>query len=200
VGIAVVTDGEHGDAARTWREPWPLRALLVGLVVGAVAATPAITDSRAPDVPATVAKRERFHAIDHDPSVALEDRQKIDALVDLAVFENSGSDSRQAEEELIALGMKAVPRVVNVFFRVKSGEQTGEGFEDRMGRAKAAIADRILRSIDGYQERVRHVTPIRATSEQHFAAAVAASWIAWWDADGWKHPQKPWDPRIDGER
>jgi hypothetical protein len=68
-----------------------------------------------------------------------------------------------------------------------------------MGLTKAGVADGLLRKIDGYMERRKSpLSQVKATSEPKYAETVAMRWCQWWDTDGWKTPQKPWDPRIDG--
>jgi hypothetical protein len=150
----------------------------------------AMTEPTKPEV-----KKGTFHPVGHHPDATPEEQAKIDALIKTAIFENSGSDSRVAGDELVKMGIKAAPRIIDVFNTVKSGE----GYDDRMGRLKAQVADALLRRIDGYQERVKKSMPIRNTSNMNFAEGVAKSWISWWDNEYWKkNPLKPWDPRVDG--
>ncbi len=132
----------------------------------------------------------------HHPEATPEEQAQIDQLVQKAVFENAGGDSRDAGKALVALGYKAAPRLINVFHTIKSGE----GFDDLQGRMKAGVADGLLRKIDGFQERTRrNKNPIKATSDAKFAESTAKGWLLWWDTGVWKEkPQKPWDERIDG--
>lgn len=158
---------------------------------------PGMDETTAPAAPAFVsAAKVQFHPIEHHPDATPDERTKIDALIQTAVFENSGSDGRLAEDELVKLGVKAAPRIINVFSTVKMGA----GFDDRLGKINASIADRILRRIDGHIERSvsRLMTPIKPQSDHAWVEKVARAWIAWWDNEKYKTPQKPWDERIDG--
>ena len=111
-----------------------------------------------------------------------------------------GRDSRDAERELIALGIKAAPRTINVFNTVKMDPK--EGYEVRMGKMKVAIADRILRGIDGYVDRRsrRPVSLVTAASDPKFIETIARSWNGWWENGLYKEPKKPWDERAEGNR
>jgi hypothetical protein len=158
---------------------------------------PAMEEVAAPAAPAYVAPAKvQFHPIEHHADAKPDERTKIDELIQKAVFENSGSDGRLAEDELVKFGVKAAPRIINVFSTVKMGA----GFDDRLGKIQASVADRILRRIDGYIERSvsAKMTPIKPQSDHGWVEKVARNWIAWWDNEKYKTPQKPWDERIDG--
>lgn len=137
-----------------------------------------------------------IHEVGHHPDATDDEQRQIDQLIQKAIFESGGADSRDAGKALVALGYKAAPRLINVFHTVK----TGEGFDELQGRVKASVADGLLRKIDGFQERLRrNKTQIKATSDAKFAEATAKGWMLWWDTGTWKDkPQKPWDERIDG--
>lgn len=153
---------------------------------------PAMSD--APKAPP--AAKGTLHEVGHHPEASDDEKAQIDKLIQTAVFESAGADSRDAEKQLVAIGMKAAPRLINVFYTVKQSE----GFEERLGKMKAAIADRILRKIDGYQERKRKsMSAIVAASDPKFVESSAKSWMLWWDNELWKNPMKPWDPREANE-
>ncbi len=158
---------------------------------------PADGTSGATPAPATPPPAKgTIHEVGHHPDATADERTQIDQLVQKAIFENAGAESRDAGKALVALGYKAAPRIINVFHTVKAGE----GFDDLQGRVKASVADGLLRKIDGYQERLRrNKTQIKATSDAKFAESTAKGWVLWWDTGTWKDkPQKPWDERIDG--
>jgi hypothetical protein len=136
---------------------------------------------------------------DHHPDATPEERQKIDALIETAVFVNAGRDSTDAEKELVTIGLKAAPRIVNVFHRVKTSP---EGFDTRLGLMKAAIADRMLRRMDGVIERrfSPKNTLIHASSDPKHAEKIARWWNWWWDVEEWKKAHAPWDERAEGKR
>jgi hypothetical protein len=136
-----------------------------------------------------------LHEVGHHPESTDAEKQKIDDLIKLAVFENAGRDSLEAGEALVAMGLKAAPRLINVFHTV----QTTDGFDSRLGLVKAGVADGLLRKIDGAIDRQKQrPTRIMPASKPDYAQGVAKRWVRWWDSDGWKTPQKPWDERIDG--
>ena len=139
-----------------------------------------------------------FHPVEHHPDATPEEREKIDQLIQKAVFENAGADSRTAGHELVAIGMKAAPRLINVFSTVKMGE----GFTDPMGRIKCAVAEALLRRIDGYIERSLSPKnpPIKGQSDPSWVDRCTRYWLSWWDSGKYQTPQKPWDERIDGNR
>ena len=147
----------------------------------AMAAEPAMTEPAMED-PATPPPAKyvspgkvQFHPVDHHPDATPEERTKIDELMQKAIFENAGSDSREAERQLVAIGMKAAPRLINVFSTIKMGE----GFDDRIGKIGCSVADGILRRIDGYIERSLSPknTPIKPQSETTWVEKVARYWL-----------------------
>ncbi len=164
--------------------------------------SPAAMEDGAPSEPSgpyVNPSKVTFAALGHHPESSAEDKARIDELVQKAVFENAGRDSRDAGHELVSkYGLKAAPRLINVFATVSMGE----GFGDIQGRMKCGVADAILRRIDGYIERKKspRVTPIKATSDAKWVEKVARYWTAWWLNGEWKTPNKPWDDRVDGNR
>lgn len=146
--------------------------------------------------PPPAGQRGQLRELDHHPDATADERATIDRLLQMAVFENLGGDSRAAGNQLVAMGHKAMPRLINVFNTVR----ISEGFGDINGRVKASVADGLLRRIDGYQERVRKIRrSISATSDENWATGVARSWVTYWDSGTWReNPHKPWDERIDG--
>lgn len=153
----------------------------------------------APSGPYVNPSKLSFAALGHHPEASAEDKAQIDALIQKAVFENAGRDSRDAGHELVSkYGMKAAPRLVNVFATVSMGE----GFGEIQGRMKCGVADGLLRRIDGYIERKKspRVTPIKAQSDAKWVEKVARYWTAWWLNGEWQTPNKPWDERVDGNR
>ena len=166
---------------------------------GAPSSEPGMEDAKPPETPKFVpATKVNYEPIDHHPDATPEERTKIDELIQKAVFENAGSDSRIAGAELVAMGIKAAPRLINVFSTVKMGE----GFEDRLGKIKVAVAEGLLRRIDGYIERSLSPknTPLKGQSDTKWVERCTRYWIAWWVNGKYKTPQKPWDERIDGNR
>jgi len=157
-------------------------------------------DAEKPSEPAKyiAPSKVQFHPVDHHPDATPEERAKIDELIQKAVFENAGSDSRIAGNELVAMGVKAAPRLINVFSTVKMGE----GFTDPQGRIKCAVAENLLRRIDGYIERKvgPKNTPLKGQSDPGWVERCTRYWISWWDSEKYKTPEKPWDERIDGNR
>jgi hypothetical protein len=137
----------------------------------------------------------QVHEIGHHPDATADEQKKIDELIDKAVFQDLGRDSTDAGKELVTIGQKSMPRLINVFATVNAKE----GLGTLEGNKKAAIADGLLRRIDGYQERVRKVRqPIRPVSDKDFVVGVARGWNLYWDKEFWKkEPNKPWDPRVD---
>ena len=122
------------------------------------------------------------------------DRKKIDDLIQKAVFENNGSDSLAAGRELVAMGLKAAPRLLNVFYTVK----VGEGFDSQEGKMKASVADSLLRKIDGYMERKRRVKRADQGDVRPEVGGVHREDVAgWWDTEAYKKPEKPYDARYD---
>jgi hypothetical protein len=163
--------------------------------------TPASSTPAAPSEPAPSGGfpsplKTGIRAKEHNSEASPEERQRIDALIETAVFVNAGADSREAEEELVKLGYKAAPRLVGVFHRIRTSP---EGFEQRMGLMKASIVDRTLRKIDGVMERrFKKVSPIHSASDPKHADKIARYWNWWWDTGEWKKGHKPWDERTEG--
>jgi len=155
------------------------------------------TPPAAPSGPYVASTKVTFAALGHHPDATAEEKARIDELVQKSVFENAGRDSRDAGHELVSkFGLKAAPRLVNVFATVS----LGEGFADRMGRIKSSVADGLLRRIDGYIERKKspRYTAIRGESDPKKVETIARFWTAWWLNGDWKTPNKPWDPKVDG--
>jgi hypothetical protein len=151
-----------------------------------------------PEKPSGPPKAGAVKEVGHHPDTSEDERKNIDRLIDLAVFQNAGRDSKDAERQLVQMGIKAAPRLVNVFNTVK----LQEGFENRLGKMKAGIADRALRSIDGYVDRASRgkVTLVTAASDPKFVETIAKRWSGWWENGYYKEPKKPWDERTEGNR
>jgi hypothetical protein len=125
--------------------------------------------------------------------VSADDRNKIDEAVNAAV-EVGGRDGVDAEKFLVGEGLKAAPRLISEFKHIEDKYS----FEKSDGLSRAMVVDRILRKIDGVQERKFHDTkPINANSDPIQALKTAKNWNWWWDTGAYKTPMKPWDPRVD---
>ena len=140
----------------------------------------------------------QVHAVEHHPDATADEKKHMDELVQTAVFEDAGADSIHAERDLVDIGIKAAPRILNVYNTVNAGE----GFDKPSGAMKAAIADRMLRRIDGWFDRKNHGrTPLlSARTEAKDILYIARAWFGWWDNEMWKKPVKPWDERAEGNR
>lgn len=205
----VATTGGAGDAAGT--APGvpamadPGMGATPAMADAAMGADAATTDASTPE-PAmgeheatyVAPSKVQFHPIEHHKDASADERTKIDQLVQTAVFENAGRDSQLAGDELVTMGVKAAPRLINVFSTVKMGV----GFDDRLGKIQCSVADQLLRRIDGYIERSLSPrnTPLKGQSDTKWVEKVARYWISWWDSEKYKTPQKPWNERIDGNR
>src|SRR5207244_4086524 len=88
-----------------------------------------------------------------------------------------------------AMGPEAARGVLNVYYTVNAGET----FDKPSGAMKAAIADRVLRGIDGWYDRRNHGRAflLTARTEAKDILYVARAWFGWWDNEAWKTPVKP---------
>ncbi len=157
------------------------------------------TSPAAPSGPYVASSKLTFAPVPHHPDATAEDKARIDELIQKAIFESAGRDSRDAGHELVdKFGMKAAPRLINVFATVS----LGEGFGDIQGRMKCGVTDSLLRRIDGYIERKKSPrnTPVKATSDAKWVEKIARYWTAWWLNGEWQTPNKPWNDRVDGNR
>jgi hypothetical protein len=60
------------------------------------------------------------------------------------------------------------------------------------------VVDRVLRKIDGVQERkFKDTRPIHVNSDPKQAQDTIRKWNWWWDTGAFKTRMKPWDPRED---
>jgi hypothetical protein len=122
-----------------------------------------------------------------------EERNAIEQAVRTAV-EESGADARDAQDWLVTMDLKAAGRLVSEFKRLKDEY----GLEDPEGLARMQVVDRVLRRIDGVQERTfRTTTQIKPVSPVSAVEKIMRQWNWWWDLEKWRIRHKPWDPRVD---
>jgi hypothetical protein len=207
VGIAILVLSNKGGDTKEG-ETKPGGGTSTAGTAAPVAPAPATPDpAAAPPEPAmdapppaayTPLSRIEIHPVDHHPEATDAEKHKIDDLINVAIFQNSGADGRRAQAELVTLGVKAAPRLINVFYTVKNAE----GFTGREGNSKAQVADAILRKIDGHIERrgSPRLTPIRHSSDERHTTGIVKRWYMWWDNKLYLDPRKPWDERVDGNR
>ena len=139
--------------------------------------------------------------------VTAEERNTIEeAVSNLAL---GGIDAQDAERYLIELDarsddgklkpgeeFKAVGRVVSEFKNIL-GEYNNE-VTDRVCLARLMQVDRILRKIDGMQQRdFADREGIRSQSTDRYVMIVIKRWNWWYDLEKWRLRREPWDPRED---
>jgi hypothetical protein len=129
----------------------------------------------APDVSPVV-----LGPVDFLPETTPEDRARLTALLDRAIFENP--DPRRpspADEEIVAMGERAAARLVDAFHRLS----LGAGFRDEANRHRGGAVDRLL----GRIQRRLPPAPVpqprgRADDPAGVMERRARAWRVWWDA------------------
>lgn len=141
--------------------------------------------------------------------VTAEERNKIEEAV--TNLELGGIDAQDAERYLIGLDarsddgtlkpgeeFKGVARVVSEFKNILD-EYNGE-VNDRLCLARLMQLDRILRRIDGMQQRdFGDREGIRSQSMDRHVKLVIKRWNWWYDLEKWRKRREPWDETLDLE-
>ena len=141
--------------------------------------------------------------------VTAEERNKIEEAI--GNLELGGIDAQDAERYLIELDarsddgklkpgeeFKAVGRVVSEFKNIL--DEYGGEVSDRLCLARLMQLDRILRSIDGMQQRdFGDREGIRSQSVDRHVKLVIKRWNWWYDLEKWRMRREPWDESLDLE-
>ncbi len=128
------------------------------------------------------------------PDVSAEEQNRIEDRLRTAL-DVGAREGRLAEKELVRLGTKAAPRLISEFKPIVDSN----GLEKPEGQMRAMVLDRVLRQIDGVQERLfGDLHAIHVDSTVASALDTIRNWNWWWDTKEYeKHPRKPWDPAVD---
>jgi hypothetical protein len=129
----------------------------------------------------------------HLTDTTADEQNKIDQAVQDAL-EGGGREARDGEVFLVKMDLKSAPALISQFKHVKDKH----GLEGPEGLKRAMVVDRVLRRIDGVQERkFKDTKPINVNSDPKQTEATIKRWNWWWDTGAFKDRQKPWDPRED---
>ena len=131
-----------------------------------------------------------------------EERARIEDAI-RTIWDVGGREARDAEEDLVSLdrdaaasGFRAVGRLVSEMKTVID-RQGLEGYE---GKSRLMVLDRILRQIDGVQERLfgeEYGLDIEGSAAR--ALKVCRTWNWWYDEGRFLRRYEPWDLREDAE-
>ena len=134
--------------------------------------------------------------------VTAEDRNAIEASI--AKLANGGRDQTEGEAELVAYDaypipgekFRAVGRLISEFKKVMA--EGNDDLTQPMTLARLMVLDRVLRRIDGFQQRVYNDREgIKHSSTDVQAKNVMKRWNWWYDLEKWHLRNPPWDERDD---
>ena len=125
--------------------------------------------------------RVELGPVDHAPGTVVEERQRVDQLVDVVVFGKGGKtpeEAAAARQALVAQGVVAVPRLLDAFHRLHAED----GFAGPQTRARAAVVDRALVNIRKAQPPTPQSagTPLTGREEPAVVERRAKAWFLWW--------------------
>jgi hypothetical protein len=144
---------------------------------------PSVQDDavRAPPPSGTDVDRVEIGPVDHAPGTVVDERRRVDELVDAVVFGKGTKASDSPDPTFAALvgqGVLAVPRLLDAFHRLHAED----AFAAPESRARAAIVDRALRQI----RRALPPSPqpagvaLRGREEAVVVERRAKAWFHWW--------------------
>jgi hypothetical protein len=121
--------------------------------------------------------------VDHAPGTVVEERQRVDELVDALILRRGPKASEEPavlERAVVGQGVVAVPRLLDALHRLHAEDR----FAGAENRARAAVADRVLRQI----RRALPPTTLPAGSglagreEPAVVERRVKAWFLWWRA------------------
>jgi len=175
------------------RQPRGFPAILIGSVLAVLLAgsagfllwwltrTAAEVDTvRALPPPGSDVDRVELGPVDHAPGTVVEERQRVDHLVDAVVFGKGGKPEGRdaARQALVAQGRIAIPRLLDALHRLHAED----GFAGPETRVGAALADRVLREIRKAQPPSPQPAgaPLTGREEPAVVERRAKAWFLWW--------------------
>lgn len=129
-----------------------------------------------------------------------EDRVRIEDAIS-TIFDVGGRDATDAELLLVEMDREADASAFRVVGRLVSEMKTvidTHGVEEYEGKSRIMVLDRILRKIDGMQERrfgEEYGLDIDSPSSRAFR--LVRTWNWWYREGRFIQRFKPWDPRVD---
>lgn len=131
--------------------------------------------------------------------VTAEEKNEIETA--LETIWGGGRDAREAEKWLVALDRDADADAFKMVGRVVTEMKTTidtYGVDEYEGKSRIRVLDRILRKIDGVQERLMgeeyHMDLDEPGSR---AIRLVKTWNWWYRRGRFITRYKPWDPRVD---
>lgn len=129
-----------------------------------------------------------------------EERIRIEAALE-SIFDVGGREGREAEAWLVELdrdvdaaSMRMAGRLVSEMKRVIDAY----GLEGYEGKSRIMVLDRMLRKLDGVQERVLgEVQGLDIDDSAARALRLVKGWNWWYREGRFQQRYAPWDPRID---
>ncbi len=132
--------------------------------------------------------------------VTARERRQIEDSIH-AALETGGREGVEAEDLLVELDLeadasrfRAVGRLISQFVVI----QDTWGLDNPEGLSRAMVIDRVLRRIDGVQERdFGDRLGIRAQTTEAHALGVIRHWNWWLEHQAGRQRRAPWDPLQD---
>jgi hypothetical protein len=134
IGDELVRQGKHEAALKTYREAAKAYDAAMRKIEDALLHPPA-------QPPADLAHLEGTPA---------DLRQRIDDLVAVMMDPQAGRESRQAKEQLRAIGKPAFPRVLGAMAKIRDRLTDDDTREERLLESALQLADECLRAMDGH--------------------------------------------------
>jgi hypothetical protein len=169
---------------------------------------PELRQGKLEDVPIPAGKRKYgYHQAEikeypWPEYVTGEEKAQIEEAI--AKLANGGRDQTEGEEFLAKIDaypaegtqFKAVGRLISEFKRIM--DEFGGDLGNPMTMARLMVVDRILRHVDGFQERdFADRDGIKHSSTDTHAKTVMRRWNWWYDLEKWRMRRVPWDDRED---
>ena len=129
-----------------------------------------------------------------------EERAKIEAAIN-TIFEVGGIDARDAEAYLVNLDVGAAATSLRSSGRLVSEMKhviDRHKIEEYEGKSRIMVLDRMLRKVDGVQERLfgeEYGLDIDDSAAR--ALRLVRGWNWWYRTGRFLERYEPWDPRVD---
>lgn len=177
----------------------PLLALLSALILGGCQTQLPVEGGTAEDQKESALDAD-IQAYPWPESVTAEEKTRIEEAIRV-IWEQGGRDARVAEKYLVGLDKDADATEFRMVGRIVTEMKTTidtHGVDEYEGKSRIRVLDRILRKIDGIQERLMgeeyHMDLDEPGSR---AIRLVKTWNWWYRRGRYITRYKPWDPRVD---
>ncbi len=179
---------------------WNVLLVALLLVLGACRGRLKLPEDIPPVDAVAAARNAEIKAYPWPDHVTGEDRARIeDALT--VIWEYGGRDGREAEAAIVAMDKDAEAKDFRAVGRLVTEMKTvidTMGVEEWEGKSRVMVLDRMLRKLDGMQERLLgEEQGLDIDDSAARATRLVRAWNWWYQEGRFLRRYKVWDPRVD---